>query len=186
MKTYLAAKGWASMDFDDERDDEPLDDAEETGSDELLSDDNLRLPEDANALVRLHAVRAWFKRRQREIKLTMGETALDLQASQHSDDGAPLRRRAYQEQMERAQRLQSSFQQDQERLDAYVEAEAWLEDCVDHTTIGERLLVEYYLQLETEVQTDLQEHEQEETPRIKALLEILQRVERVAATYEQD
>ena len=31
---------------------------EETGSDELLSDENLRLPEGANIIVRLHAVRA--------------------------------------------------------------------------------------------------------------------------------
>ena len=33
---------------------------EETGSDELLADDNLRLPERANVLVRVHAVRAWL------------------------------------------------------------------------------------------------------------------------------
>lgn len=176
------------MDFDDERNDDSIDDreTEETGSDDLLSDDNLRLPEDANTLVRLHAVRAWFKRRQREVKLTMGNTALELQDSQQSESGAPLRRRAYQEQMERVQQLQASFVQDQERLDAFTEAEVWLEDCVDHTTIGERLLVEYYLQLETEIQTEMQEHEQEETPRVQALLEVLQRVERVAATYEQD
>jgi hypothetical protein len=177
------------MDFDAEHDDELInddDDAEETGSDELLSDDNLRLPEDANTLVRVHAIRAWFKRKQREIQLTMGNTALELQDSQQGDGGVPLRRRAYQEQMERAQRLQTSFRQDQERLDTFIEAETWLEDCVDHTTIGERLLVEYYLELETIIEADLQEHAQEETPRVQALLEVLQRVERVAATYEQD
>ena len=35
----------------------------EIGSDELLSDDNLRLPESASTLVRTHAVQAWLTRR---------------------------------------------------------------------------------------------------------------------------
>lgn len=170
------------MDFDDEF----INDAEETGSDELLSDDNLRLPEGANPMVRLHAVRAWLKRRQREIKLAMGNTALELQASQQSGSSAPLRRRAYQEQMEGLQRLQTSFQRDQERLNAYEEAEAELEDCVNHTTVGERLLVEYYLQLDMIIQTELQEHAQHETLRIETLLGVQHRVERVTATYEED
>ncbi len=170
------------MDFDDEF----INDTEETGSDELLSDDNLRLPEGANPMVRLHAVRAWLKRRQREIKIKMGNTALELQASQQNSGSAPLRRRAYQEQMEGLQRLQTSFQRDQERLNAYEEAEAELEDCVNHTTVGERLLVEYYLQLDMIIQTDLQEHSQNETLRIETLLGVQHRVERVTATYEED
>jgi hypothetical protein len=172
------------MDFDD---DEFISDTEEeTGSDELLSDDNLRLPESANPMVRLHAVRAWLKRRQREVKMAMGNTALQLQESQSNSGTAPLRRRAYQEQMEGLQRLQNSFQRDQERLSAYEEAEVELEDCVDHTTVGERLLVEYYLQLDMIIQTDLQENSQQETPRLETLLGVQHRVESVTATYEED
>lgn len=44
------------MDIDDETSNVPV----EIGSDELLSDDNLRLPESANILVRIHALRAWL------------------------------------------------------------------------------------------------------------------------------
>ena len=46
---------------------------DETGSDELLSDENLRLPEGANILVRLHAVRAWLSRRRDETSIEVGE-----------------------------------------------------------------------------------------------------------------
>ncbi len=35
-------------------------DSTQIGSDELLSEDNLRLPDSASVLVRLHAVRAWL------------------------------------------------------------------------------------------------------------------------------
>ncbi len=59
--------------------DESFDDTTEKGSDELLSDDNLRLPENANVLVRLHAIRAWLTRRQQETTIEMGENALALQ-----------------------------------------------------------------------------------------------------------
>ena len=52
---------------------------EETGSDELLADDNLRLPESANVLVRVHAVRAWLARRHEEATIEAGRAALALQ-----------------------------------------------------------------------------------------------------------
>ena len=43
-----------------DNDDDFADTSIEIGSDELLSDDDLRLPESANILVRTHAVRAWL------------------------------------------------------------------------------------------------------------------------------
>ena len=63
------------MDIDDETSNE----ATEIGSDELLSNDNLRLPESASLLVRIHAVRAWLTRRYQETTLEVGEAALALQ-----------------------------------------------------------------------------------------------------------
>src|SRR2546421_295274 len=63
------------MNLDDEISNEPL----EVGSDELLSDNNLRLPESANILVRVHAVQAWLTRRYQETTLEVGEAALALQ-----------------------------------------------------------------------------------------------------------
>ena len=57
----------------------------EPGSDELLSDDNLRLPENANILVRLHAVRAWLSRRHDEATIEVGEAALALQELRQED-----------------------------------------------------------------------------------------------------
>ena len=52
---------------------------DESGSDEVLSDDNLRLPESANVLVRLHAVRAWLSSRHHEATIEVGEAALAIQ-----------------------------------------------------------------------------------------------------------
>ena len=63
------------MDIDDETPDSSV----EIGSDELLSDDNLRLPESASILVRIHAVRAWLARRYEETTIEVGEAALALQ-----------------------------------------------------------------------------------------------------------
>ena len=64
-------------------DSEPADD--EMGSDELLSDDNLRLPESANILVRLHAVQAWLSRRYDEATIEVGKAALGLQEVMQED-----------------------------------------------------------------------------------------------------
>ncbi len=170
-------------------DDEDLQqDTSETGSDELLSADNLRLPENANPLVRLHALRAWLVRRQKEATLAIGQAALTLQQLQHEDAGAPRLRRSEREAlMQNIQRAQNLFKQAQEHLDAYEEAEAILEDCVNHLTINERLLVEYYLALDDIIQSSIQE-EQDEThsPHVEALLDVQQRVERVGSPQDDD
>lgn len=169
-----------------DNDDESLRDTIETGSDELLSDDSLRLPDDANPLVRLHAMRAWLTRRQKESTLEMGEAALALQQLQHEDSEAPrLRRREREELMLRVQQTQESLQRAQAHLDAYEEAEATLEDCVNHLTVGERLLVEYYLVLEDTIQTSVEEdQENASSPRVEALLDVQQRVERIGSPQD--
>ena len=166
------------MDFDDEPSDSPV----EVGSDELLSDDNLRLPESANILVRIHAVRAWLTRRQQETRLAMGEVALALQdALQEELYGTKLRRRERQLIEERKYALQDTLTECQQRLDAYEEAQALLEESVTHTS-GERSLVEYYLALEELVQSS----EVESSPRIQALASVQHRVEHVGAPDEEE
>ena len=176
------------MDFEDELSKE----TEEIGSDELLSDESLRLPEGANPLVRLHAVRAWLTRRQRETKIEMGEAALEQQDIQAVLEQGHMRRRAYQEYAERLQHYQHIFVQAQERLSTYEEAEALLEETVNHVTVGERLLVEYYLEIENKIQDDVQKQavleaaEAHQTPRLQALLDVQQRIERVGASYEEE
>ena len=168
------------MDTDDERD------TIETGSDELLSEDSLRLPDAANPLVRLHAMRAWLTRKQKEATLEMGEAALELQQLQYEDSDAPrLRRREREERTQRVQQAQDSLQCAQAHLSAYEEAEATLEDCVNHLTVGERLLVEYYLILEDTIQTSIQDdQESASSPRIEALLDVQQRVERIGSPQD--
>ena len=176
------------MDFEDQINNE----TDEIGSDELLSDDSLHLPAGANPLVRLHAVRAWLTRRQRETKIEMGEAALEQQDIQAALEQGHLRRRAYQDYAERLQHYQQIFAQAQERLSTYEEAEVLLEETVNHVTIGERLLVEYYLEIESKIQDDVQEQgvleasQAQQTPRLQALLDVLQRIERVGATYEEE
>lgn len=153
----------------------------ETGSDELLSDDNLRLPDSASTLVRIHAIRAWLKRRRQEAIIEVGEAALTLQQMTQQESPRP-RRREIQSQMERTHQAQQTFAKAQQRLDAYDEAEALLEECVTHTTSGERVLVEYYLTLEELVQgiTDEIAH----SPRYQALADVQHRVEHVGAPNE--
>ena len=58
-----------------DNDDDFADTSIEIGSDELLSDDDLHLPESANILVRTHAVRAWLARRREESAIEVGEAA---------------------------------------------------------------------------------------------------------------
>ncbi|GCE27860.1 hypothetical protein KDA_33440 [Dictyobacter alpinus] len=170
------------MDFDDEL----FEQEDKIGSDDLLAADDLRLPESANPLVRLHAMRSWLKRKEKEANLDMGTAALDLQDLQVSSETAHLRRRAYQEQQEQLQIKQNAFQQAQERMAAYEEADDMLEDCVNHTTVSERLMVEYYLQVEELIQTGLAESDQVATPRLEALYEVQNRIERIGASYEED
>lgn len=168
-------------------DDEFLDETTEVGSDELLSDDNLRLPESANALVRLHAVRAWLTRRQVETNIEIGEAALALQeAFQEPEEETRLRRRERQNQVgsvQRVQHAQQALEEAQQRLHTYEEALELLEEIVTHTTSGERALVEYYLALEDLMQSSIEEPDSSRQ-RILALADVQHRVEHVGAPNE--
>jgi hypothetical protein len=169
------------MNFDDELPEEST----EIGSDELLSDDNLRLPESASPLVRLHAIRAWLTRRQTETNIEIGEAALTLQymLQQESQEVRPRRRerQGYAEQIQHAQRVLTEAQQ---RLGAYEEAQSLLEECIAHTTSGERALVEYYLTVDEMIQNRLQAGESEHSPWLQALADVQHRVERVGTPHE--
>src|SRR5881275_1626333 len=118
------------MDIDDETSNAPV----EIGSDDLLSDDNLRLPESANILVRIHAVRAWLTRRYEETTIEVGEAALVLQEMMMQEpQETRLRRRERQSQQERLSSIQQVLVEAQQRLSAYEEAQSLLEDCIVHT-----------------------------------------------------
>ncbi len=158
----------------------------EIGSDELLADDNLRLPESANILVRLHAVRAWLTHRYEETALEVGEAALALQEVGILAGGETrLRRRERQSQQERLAELQRVLSEARQRLEAYEEAQLLLEDCVAHTS-GERVLVEYYLALDDLLQAASQEGQPEQQPRLLALADVQHRVEHVGMPGEED
>ena len=162
---------------------------EETGSDELLSDENLRLPESANILVRLHAVRAWLSRRCDEATIEVGEAALALQVMmQEQEVEARPRRRTHQIQavQEQFQRAQKALTESQQRLSAYEEAQSILEDCVAHTS-GERVLVEYYLTLEELVLQSQEQVDQTEnrSPWLYAVSDVLHRIEHVGTPDEE-
>ena len=158
----------------------------EIGSDELLSEDNLRLPDSASVLIRLHAVRAWLARRRDEATIEVGEAALKLQQamSPASQETRP-RRRQRSEQETLLLGAQQALAAAQQRLQAYEDAEALLEDCVTHTG-GERVLVEYYLALEELVQNNASANQMEQTPRLSALADVQHRIERVGAPSEED
>ena len=167
-------------------DSEPADD--EMGSDELLSDDNLRLPESANILVRLHAVQAWLSRRYDEATIEVGEAVLALQeVMQENPVETRPRRRIHQIlEAQRFQRLQQALAEAQQRLSAYEEAQSILEDCVAHTS-GERVLVEYYLTLEELVLRSQERTDQTEdrSPWLEAMSDVLHRVEHVGTPDEE-
>src|SRR5438132_5568344 len=163
---------------------------DEIGSDELLSDDNLRLPESANMLVRLHALRAWLARRHHDATIDVGQTALHLQQLMQEDIQETGARRAHRraQQGEAVQRLnhaQQALAAAQQRLSAYEEAQSLLEDCIAHTS-GERVLVEYYLALEDLVQAATQANQPGQAPRLRALANVQHRVEHVGAPNEED
>ena len=161
---------------------------EEIGSDELLSDENLRLPESANILVRLHAVRAWLSRRHDEAVIEVGEAALALQEMMQEEavETRPRRRIHLMEEAQRFQRAQQVLVEAQQRLSAYEEAQSILEDCVAHTS-GERVLVEYYLTLEELVLQSQEQTDQTEdrSPWLDALSDVLHRVEHVGTPDEE-
>ena len=167
---------------DDQRNDE-------TGSDELLSDENLRLPEGANILVRVHAVRAWLSRRCDEATIEVGEAALALQEmmQEQAVEVRPRRRtRQIEAVQEQFQRAQKALTESQQRLSAYEEAQTILEDCVAHTS-GERVLVEYYLTLEELVLQSQEQVNQTEdrSPWLDAMSDVLHRIEHVGTPDEE-
>ena len=161
---------------------------DEIGSDELLSEENLRLPESANILVRLHAVRAWLSRRHDEAVIEVGEAALALQEVMQENpvETRPRRRMHQIEEAQRFQRAQQGLVEAQQRLSAYQEAQSILEDCVAHTS-GERVLVEYYLTLEELVLRRLEQIKQDEddSPWLEAVSDVLHRVKHVGTPYEE-
>lgn len=174
------------MNFDDENTDE----TPEVGSDELLSDDNLRLPESASPLVRLHAVRSWLGRRMEETKLEVGEAALALQQALQSQQQAGetrLRRRERQGQAAQAaiERIQQDITDAQQRLRAYEEAQTLLEESITHTTPGERALVEYYLALEDLMLNQRIEQGVPAASWLRAIADVQNRVERVGTPVEE-
>lgn len=174
--------------MDDNQDLPSTNDDEEIGSDELLSSDSLRLPENANILVRLHALQAWLIRRQHEAIIAVGEAALHLQEIMQEDvqeTGARrLHRRMHEaETGQRLQRAQQTLAAAQQRLGAYEEAQSILEDYVAHTS-GERVLVEYYLALE-ELLLQNQVLPGEHSPWSDALAEVLHRIEQVGIAIEE-
>jgi hypothetical protein len=171
------------MDIDDE--DDTSSEATEIGSDELLSDENLHLPESANILVRLHAVRVWLARRHDEAAIEVGEAALALQEiMQEEPHDTRIHRREQQLQRERLQQAQKSLNEAQQRLSAYEEAQSLLEECIAHTTSSERVLVEYYLTLEDLVQA-AQTSQPESSPWLSALADVQHRIEQVGAPNEE-
>ncbi|MGH2495454.1 MAG: hypothetical protein ACRDIV_12190 [Ktedonobacteraceae bacterium] len=161
---------------------------EETGSDELLADDNLRLPDSANVLVRVHAVRAWLARRHDEAAIEAGMAALALQQAM-SNPGAESRPRRRSLQPPDTSLAQQQLADARQRIDAIEEAQALLEECIAHTN-GERVLVEYYLAVEQllldngyALSGENPEHPQH-TPWFDAMLDILQRIEHVGTPQE--
>ncbi|GAC1631681.1 MAG: hypothetical protein NVS4B7_19560 [Ktedonobacteraceae bacterium] len=167
------------MDIDDETSETSL----EVGSDELLSADNLRLPESASILVRVHAVRAWLTRRYADTSIEIGKAALALQKLAQTFQEAPhVRRRERQQQEAKLAQIQQVLTETQQRLSAYEEAQALLEECIDHTS-GDRVLVEYYLLLEDLVQSATAMSAQ--SPREQALADVQHRLEHVGAPNEE-
>ena len=161
---------------------------EETGSDELLADDNLRLPESANVLVRVHAVRTWLERRHEEAAIEAGMAALALQQalSAPGEEARPRRRML---QSPSAPPAQQQLVNARQRIEAIEQAQALLEDYLAHTN-GERVLVEYYLAIEQLLSDNgyalSGETPVQHTPWLDTMLDVLQRVERVGTPQEED
>jgi sirohydrochlorin ferrochelatase len=167
-----------------ERDDTP---GQEEGSDELLSDDALHLPDSANVLVRLHAVRAWLARNRLNASAAVGEAALALQQAAQAllENDRPrrrLREGTSSSFSDRITRAQAQLQAAQETLSAFEEAQSWLEECVAHTN-GERVLVEYYLLIEQALldkgYTIDKDTSDQHTPWRDTMVAVLRRIEHV-------
>jgi hypothetical protein len=169
--------------YNDDNDDILPSGDEEVGSDELLAADELRLPPGANILVRLHAMRAWLNRRYTESGQEVGLAALDLQETTRAAENEARPRRRLAQNDFAVQRAQRFLVSTQERQHAYDEARALLEDCVAHTTTGDRLLVEYYLSLEERV---LSPNSPTSTPWLEAMQDVMHRVEQVGTPGEDE
>lgn len=152
----------------------------EEGSDALLAADDLRLPEGANTLVRLHALRAWLEQRRTAGELEIGAAALALQTAASEPERRPRRRREDNDAL--LIRVQAALSQALLRQSAYDEASTLLEECVTHTTTGERLLVEYYLSLEELVAAGAISAQ---SPWQEAMQDVLHRVEQVGSPGEE-
>jgi len=165
--------------YKDENDDNTGED--EAGGDELLAADNLRLPESANILIRLHALSTWLDRRYADAELEVGVAALGLQeAMRESENEARPRHRSSQNNF-LFQSRQLALVSAQQSQSAYDEARVLLEDCVAHTTTGERLLVEYYLSLEELIEAA---NVSGTTPWLTAMTDVMHRVEQVGTPGE--
>lgn len=176
------------MPWDEDEDAQSGDEAN-TGSDELLADDNLRLPESASILVRIHAVRAWLTRRLREVEGEVGEEALEIQlAMREAEELSATRPRRRAQSNDRLQRAQQALSVVQEKLRGYEEAQRLFEECVDHVTVGERVLVEYYLVLDNlllDLRTRSEEGESIAFAYLGALSDVQHRIEYVVTPEEE-
>jgi hypothetical protein len=170
--------------YDDNEENAHVDKAT-SGSDELLADDDLRLPEGAHTLVRVHAVQAWLSRRVREATLALGEAALALQEAQAEDENNhAIRRREREHREALLLRCQQQIEREQARIETYEEAQKLLQEYIDHAG-GERVLVEFYLALE--MLAGQEAHTAAfPSPRSGALADVQHRVERVGMVYEAD
>lgn len=153
-----------------------------SGSDDLLAADDLHLPEGANTLVRLHALRAWLERRCTASELEIGTAALALQAAMQDSAMSRRPRRQWEENNQLLLRTQAALSQAQLRQSAYHEACLLLEECVTHTTTAERLLVEYYLSLEELVAGGSADAD---PPWHAAMQDVLHRVEQIGSPAEE-
>ena len=178
---------------DNNTDNDSLNESIEVGSDDLLADDALRLPESANILVRLHAVRAWLTRRLQEATIAIGDAALMLQEAMQEPEQSVVRPRRREREASsqtlRVQRAQEAVTMAQQRLTTWEEAQALLEETVAHVTAGERVLVEYYLAIEQLLENSINSIEsdtEEQQARRDVLADVLHRVEHVGIPDEED
>lgn len=153
---------------------------EEHEEDDLLAAEELRLPEGANTLVRLHALRAWLERRRTASELEIGTAALAMQAATSEPERRPRRRR--EDNDAPLTRAQAALSQARLRQSAYDEASTLLEECIAHTTTGERLLVEYYLSLEELIAAGATSAQ---PPWREAMQDVLHRIEQVGSPDEE-
>jgi hypothetical protein len=155
---------------------------EESGSDELLAADELRLPEGANLLVRLHALRAWLERRRTESDQQIGRAVLAVQTAMSDQQMRERPRRRFGENNAPLVRARAALSRARLQQSAYDQASILLEECVTHTTTGERLLVEYYLSLGELVAAG---ETSAEAPWQEAMRDVLHRVEQVGSPGEE-